>query len=76
VLKGDHIRLQYIRFSYMFNKNLAKKLSLRDIQIYAVANNLGILWRANKEGLDPAYSLSSGSFPAPKSIALGVKFEL
>lgn len=47
VLKGDHIRLQYVNLSYDWKTKL---------RLHVVASNLGILWRANKEGYDPDYA--------------------
>ncbi len=55
VLKGDHIRLQYINVGYSITKQEWKRLPLKEIQVYFNASNLGILWRANKENLDPEY---------------------
>lgn len=49
--KGDHIRLQDINLSYNFSGSIIGKLS--SFQVYLIANNLGIIWRANKKGLDP-----------------------
>ena len=69
VSKGDHIRLQYVNLSYELNKKQIKNLPFNSIQLYGVANNLGILWRANKDGIDPDYS----NIPAPKSFAFGIK---
>ncbi|MBO9154840.1 SusC/RagA family TonB-linked outer membrane protein [Chitinophaga sp. GCM10012297] len=71
VEKGDHIRLQDIRLSYDLGQNITKKLSvLKSISIYAVANNLGIIWRANKYNLDP--ELTGYLLPPPKSVAAGL----
>jgi hypothetical protein len=44
------------------------------IQIYCVINNIGILWRANKYGIDPDYP--DATIPPSKSISLGVKATL
>jgi TonB-linked SusC/RagA family outer membrane protein len=71
VEKGDHIRLQDIRLSYDLNIKSIKRLSFRNIQLYAYANNLGILWRANNYGIDPDYS-NYGIVPNSKAISLGV----
>ncbi len=68
--KGDNIRLQYLNFGYeWFIKN--KRMPFSNMQIYAVANNLGILWKANKDGLDPDYR--NGVLPPSKNISLGIK---
>jgi hypothetical protein len=52
--KGDHIRMQYITLSYNL-KTCFKKLPVSAAEIYMNANNLGIIWRANKKGIDPDY---------------------
>ncbi|MDR6783298.1 TonB-linked SusC/RagA family outer membrane protein [Pedobacter africanus] len=57
VNKGDHIRLQDISLSFNLNSDFLKKLNLRNFKLFAYANNIGILWRANKVGLDPDFSI-------------------
>lgn len=68
VEKGDHIRLQDLRLGYSLSSSLTRKIGLQDVQIYCYANNIGILWKANKAGLDPDYVMG---YPAPRTIALG-----
>lgn len=68
VEKGDHIRLQDATISYSFNKTLLTRLHLQQLKIFAYANNLGIIWRANKKGIDPDYP----TLPPVKTIAFGV----
>jgi len=41
------------------------------LQVYIYASNLGLIWTANKDHLDPDYP--QGGVPAPHSIALGIK---
>ena len=55
VERGDHVRLQYVNLSYSLNKSTWKSLPFTSLQLYITASNLGILWRANKEKLDPEY---------------------
>jgi TonB-linked SusC/RagA family outer membrane protein len=69
ILKGDHLRLQYINLSYSIGGKTLKKIGIRELQVYCNASNLGILWRANKEELDPEYP---SAIPPVKAIALGV----
>jgi len=71
VIKGDHVRLNYINISYTFSlqKN-AQNNPLNKIQLYVIASNLGILWRANKAGIDPD---NSSTYPEPKTIAIGLR---
>lgn len=73
VLKGDHLRIQYINLSYTLNNEIWKKNPFKDLQVYFNASNLGIIWRANKQGLDPEYP--STLYPA-KSMAIGIRTTL
>lgn len=65
VEKGDHIRLQDITVDYIFNK----VLGLSSIRLYGNVSNLGIIWRANKQGIDP--DILSG-YPNPFTMAFGL----
>lgn len=72
VEKGDHIRLQDIRLGYDFTGLKKRGLPFDMLQLYSYANNVGILWRANKYNIDPA-SYQTNSYPIPFSISFGVK---
>ena len=74
VEKGDHVRLQYINLSYDFTRNALRKLPFQNLRIYANISNLGILWAANKEGIDPEYRLNA--VPPPKTFAFGINLTL
>lgn len=67
--RGDHIRLQYINLSYTLNRKTLKKVPFTSLRISAIANDLGILWRANKFGIDPTVV---DAIPTPKSFALSL----
>lgn len=71
ILKGDHLRLQYINISYLLAKK--NKLPFDHVRLFFNAANLGILWRANKENIDPDYP---GSIPLPTSFSFGVNVNL
>jgi TonB-linked SusC/RagA family outer membrane protein len=71
VEKGDNIRLQDIRLSYQL-KSLWSRLPFRGLEVYGYASNLGILWRSNKEWLDPDYGTA---IPDPRAYSLGFKAE-
>jgi hypothetical protein len=73
VAKADNIRLQDARLSYQFDRSNWKSIPFRGLQLYAYGSNLGILWRANKLGIDPDYVSSP---VAPRTFALGFKLEL
>jgi TonB-linked SusC/RagA family outer membrane protein len=70
VEKGDHIRLQDVRLSYDLSKEMIKSFPFQNIQIYLYANNIGIIWRANKSKIDPDYI--GLSIPNPRSLAVGL----
>lgn len=73
VARADNIRLQDIRIAYDLKQALGRRLPFKSFQIYTYASNLGILWRANKEGIDPdSYGYYGTHFlPDPFSIAIG-----
>lgn len=77
---GDNIRLQDIRLSYNLTKKVWKNMPFRSCQVFTYANNLGIIWRANKDGLDPDVLIgSSNQSPYllnPFTIAFGVNITL
>jgi TonB-linked SusC/RagA family outer membrane protein len=70
VEKGDHIRLRDIRISYDFNKAVFRKLPFQSAQLYVYLNNVGILWRANKQNIDPDYG--DNRIPPSRSLAIGL----
>jgi TonB-linked SusC/RagA family outer membrane protein len=70
--KGDNIRLQDLNFSYDIGKAKSGKLPFNHMKIYLYANNLALLWKANKFGIDPDYQTG----PPPKTLALGFKMDL
>ena len=72
---ADNIRLQDVSLAYDMNKKQFPKLPFSTIRIYAYINNIGILWKANKDGIDPDY-LPNGSgniYPNPRTYSLGLK---
>ncbi|TCC98471.1 SusC/RagA family TonB-linked outer membrane protein [Pedobacter hiemivivus] len=73
VASGDHIRLQDIRFGYEFPLIKLKSLNISNLNLFTYANNIGIIWRRNKLGIDPS-EVSSGSitYPLPFSISFGI----
>lgn len=74
VIKGDNIRMQFINLKYDFSKSSLRKLNLiSNLSVYLIAENLGIIWRANKDGIDPAYPAAA---PAPKRFTAGINISL
>ncbi|WP_052496303.1 SusC/RagA family TonB-linked outer membrane protein [Pedobacter lusitanus] len=65
VMKGDHIRLQEINLSYGINNK--PNWFVKNPRIYLNVSNLGIIWKANKFGIDPSVL----DYPHPRSYSFG-----
>lgn len=72
VEKGDNIRLQYITLGYDIEGSKGQP-SFNHVRLFININNLGIIWRANKLGLDPDYPATS--LPPVKNIAAGLNIQ-
>lgn len=65
VFSGDHVRLEDVRLDYQIPH---QGRVLQSLQVYCMMSNLGIIWRANKFGIDPESLLQP---PAPRTVTLG-----
>jgi len=77
--KGDHIRLQDLTLSYNIKSPKLFQHAFKSINIYCVASNIAILWRANHDHLDPdLYTQSSflSGYPTPRTISFGFRGNL
>ena len=72
VLKGDHLRLNYINLGYQLKADWLKRLSLKQLQFNLAVQNLGILWAANSEGIDPDYLFT----PPTRNYTIGLRASL
>ena len=70
--RGDHIRLRDIRLNWDIPIKNSNKLSIKACRVYAYINNIGIIWRANKVGIDPD---NITGFPTPRTYAMGVQLD-
>ncbi len=73
VEKADHVRLQYITLSYDLIQAF-KKMRVRNLEFFVNINNLGIIWRANKHGIDPDYR--ENTILPTKNYAIGIRTTL
>ncbi|MBB2950638.1 SusC/RagA family TonB-linked outer membrane protein [Sphingobacterium sp. JUb56] len=62
---ASSVRLKDIRLSYT---GIFNKISIREYQLFFYANNIGMLWKANKHGQDP----DSPLVPIPRNYAIGI----
>jgi TonB-linked SusC/RagA family outer membrane protein len=72
VEKGDHIRLQDVTIGYDFRNGLVNRLGMQHVLWYITGNNLCLLWKANKRGVDPNYIYG---IPTPRTFTCGIKVE-
>lgn len=68
--KGDFVRLSNLQMAYTFKLKNSKPAQTR---LFAGINNLGMLYRANKSGLDPDYY--KASYPRPRTYTIGVQLD-
>ncbi|MGX5817758.1 SusC/RagA family TonB-linked outer membrane protein [Chitinophaga lutea] len=75
VIRGDHIRLQDIRVSYTVISDLKWRKMFKRMEVYGYLENIGILWRANKDGIDPdvVHLDRTNNLPSPLSLSLGIR---
>ncbi|WP_316841981.1 SusC/RagA family TonB-linked outer membrane protein [Pedobacter gandavensis] len=66
--KGDNIRLDDVNLSYTFPK---QQLFLKELKLFANVYNVGILWKANKVGLDPDYG-TGNNIPPSRTMVFGL----
>lgn len=55
VRSASHIRLQQIALSYTVPQSLIQKTPFKSLSASFSMRNLGIIWRKNKDGIDPQY---------------------
>lgn len=77
VQKGDHVRIKDLGIGYELTKQQLTILPFKSIKLYSYINNIGILWRANKYGIDPDYvPFGSPIFPSPLTYSFSLKINL
>ena len=75
VEKGDHIRLQYINLNFEPAASWMN-IPLKNLVFFGSVNNIGVIWRANRQQLDPDYAFGSESLKPAVTYSFGfrVKF--
>lgn len=54
IASASYAKLRDLTINYQFGKNIAHKLSMRDLTIYGQVNNI-LLWTKNRSNIDPEY---------------------
>jgi TonB-linked SusC/RagA family outer membrane protein len=62
VRKGDNIRLQQISLAYRVPAAWLPTRVIKGISLSGSVRNLGVIWAANREGLDPEYLNPSANY--------------
>ena len=70
VERADNIRLQDVRLAYRFNTS-ALKLPLSRLEWYFYADNLGVIWKASTDEMDPDFR----TMRPLRSLATGLRIE-
>ncbi|MFZ6664948.1 SusC/RagA family TonB-linked outer membrane protein [Peijinzhouia sedimentorum] len=68
---GDHIRLQDIQVSYLFDQSRIKHLPFKRAELYAYINNVGLIWKKTDIDIDPDFLTNRPL----RSIAMGLKID-
>ncbi|WP_295116327.1 SusC/RagA family TonB-linked outer membrane protein [uncultured Chitinophaga sp.] len=56
VIEGDNIRLQQLTLNYTLNAAAIRSLRIvKSLTMGATVGNLGLIWKKNREGVDPDY---------------------
>lgn len=72
---ASHIRLREIYLGYDLPKPVCNKLHVSSIRLYSQIRNLGLIWAANKQGIDPDYIEGQVIKPEPSfTFGLNVNF--
>ncbi|WP_426329888.1 SusC/RagA family TonB-linked outer membrane protein [Pedobacter sp. R-06] len=61
VRNADNIRLQQISLAYIVPQRFLPHNFVKSLSLSANVRNLGIVWRANKDGIDPEF-INTGNF--------------
>ncbi|QHS58502.1 SusC/RagA family TonB-linked outer membrane protein [Chitinophaga agri] len=60
VISASNIRLDQLSLNYIVGAGMLKKIgAIKSMTLGATAGNLGVIWRKNKDGIDPMYVLSN-----------------
>lgn len=76
VLSSDYVRLREVSLSYELPAIWVARVKARSASVGFGVRNLGLLWKANKDGYDPdfvGYAYSTYGLPAARSYNLSIK---
>lgn len=68
-LSASHVRLQQISLGYQLSNAVLSRTFMKSASFTVSARNLGIIWRKNKEGVDPSYIVTNSYTNLPPATA-------
>jgi hypothetical protein len=71
IARGDHIAIQDINLSYSVLPANRFTGMFKSARIFLYARNLGFLWKADRNNMDP--SMPNARYPQPKQFSAGVQ---
>jgi len=78
VEKSDYLRWRQVSLTYNISSSLLSKIHISSANLTLSMSNIGLLWKANKAGLDPDYTSGLGSLNLPPekaySLTLNINF--
>ncbi|SDT56386.1 TonB-linked outer membrane protein, SusC/RagA family [Mucilaginibacter mallensis] len=74
VRDASQVRLQQVALSYALPHNIVMHTPFKALSGSISARNLGLIWRANKDGIDPDYvnTTSYNNLPPAKNFVFGI----
>lgn len=74
VESASHIRLQQISVGYQIPTKLLERVAFKSANVNFSVRNLGLIWKANKAGVDPAYIAGTNynNLPPAPSFYMGL----
>jgi hypothetical protein len=78
IRNGGYIRLQQVSLTYSVPKGILRKSFIKAVSMGATVSNLGLLWVANKEGIDPEYQMTSqyNNLPPTRNYVFNINLSL
>lgn len=70
--RGDNIRIEDIRLDWRISTALNKIAVIKGLNVFLYANNLGVIWKKNRFGLDPDYQ----SIPMQRHLSFGLSAQM
>ncbi|WP_195715200.1 SusC/RagA family TonB-linked outer membrane protein [Ancylomarina sp. 16SWW S1-10-2] len=72
---ASFIRFKEVMLSYQMPQSVISKIGCSGLKLYAHVSNVGLLWTANDEGIDPDYPKNGNFFKPERTYTLGLNLK-